>query len=125
ERVLGQDECGAHEHSHRGDRGAVDAAVWETGRFAPLLAEKMRQEERDGDGYGRRRGGLEANRDPGDDRRGRTRLRGLRDLLHGSPIPRRVVLSNEDEREARDDPDYTCEEEPIAGALLIEHHLRD
>src|SRR6266550_7279523 len=73
---------------------------------------KMRQEERDGDGYGRRRGGLEANRDPGDDRRGRTRLRGLRDLLHGSPIPRRVVLSNEDEREARDDPDYTREEEP-------------
>src|SRR5439155_101518 len=91
ERIHREDERRAHEHSHRGDRGAVDPAVRQAGRSAPLLAKEVREEKRERDRDRRARGGLESHRDARDDRRRRARLRGLGDLLDRAPAPRRVV----------------------------------
>ena len=97
----------------------------QAGRSAPLLAKEVREEKRERDRDRRARGGLESHRDARDDRRRRARLRGLGDLLDRAPAPRRVVLGDEDEGQAREDADDPGVEEPVAGALLVEHRVRD
>ena len=132
ERVHGQDVGRRHEHAHRRDRGAEDAADVDAGlgQQVGLVAEPVAGKQRDADRHRGHQRRLEADRGPADDVGGRAGLGRLGDLADGSERAGGVELGDVDEGNARCKADDTRGEEVGPGrqaahagrAAGVHHH---
>ena len=112
EDVHREDVAGRAEHAHGGDGRAEQAADGHTGLIqqAARLTKRVAGDDRGANRQHRQHRGLHADRETGDDVRGRTGEAGLGDAQHRAVAVLRVVLRDEDEEDRRHDADHAAEE---------------